>query len=329
MQYEKYVDVGKQPTSINSRPSIAFHFYNENARTDIWTNASLEYPWVSSSFNLSPCNVDIKLSFDEVSRLAIRPNLKRYNTELEFLPLENASFKVGVFNYFETIKSRVKLEYTSATKETKIIVSPKFEFKNGKFDAEFTLNNIEKDRLPFHVERLDFLYKNISIYSRLDQKYREALTGMFVNLKKVNVGLLFLLGDVNTCFLDPAFYDADFMVRTKICGIKLSAIKTFYADHRLKVNMEMKNKKSGVMFGAKTEFTRYVFRFVTGIEAPIKQANMKLVFDGEHIAVFNGNVKAQIKFPFKPCGEAAIGVSLNDIPELNRFGYNFDITFNQ
>jgi hypothetical protein len=322
MQPCKYEKIGREATSLAIKPGFAAHLEEENAKVDLWTDVKLQNPGFATTFKLLPGAVDIKVDAGKISRLAIKPDLKDYKANLEILPLENATFKFGISKKIDQIKSNVNLEYFSATNEGKITISPKFEVKDVKIDGQFTFNGIKENQPPVLVDHLKANYKNIALCSCYNLKEKEARGAVFLNLKKAKVGTLLHFGE--KCTLK----DADIFAKTKIKGVKIGTITTVFAQ-KCRLNLETKCKECGAKFGLTSCFTKDAINFAAGVQAPVKCANLKVVFNGDYKEAFNANINAQLKFPIKSVGNAVAGVCLTDLRETRKLGYNFEIALKQ
>lgn len=322
MQPCKYEKIGKEATCLAINPGFGVHLKEENANVDIWTDVKLQNPGFSTLFKLPPGAVHLKVEGGKVSKLALLPDLKDYKATLEILPLENPSFKFGISKKIDQIKSDVKLDYASASNEGKITVSPRFEIKDVKIDGQFTFVGLKENQPPVLVDHLKAFYKNVALCSCYNLKDKEVRGAVFLNLKKAKVGTLLHFGE--KCTLK----DADVFAKTKIKGVKIGTITSIFAQ-KCKVNLETKCDKCGAKFGLTSCLQKGEIKFTAGVQAPVKCANMKLVFNGQYNEAFNGDLNAQFRFPIKSVGNAVAGVSLTDLRETRKIGYNFEITLKQ
>jgi hypothetical protein len=322
MQPCKYEAIGKKQTTLAIKPGYAVHLNEENAKVDLWTDAKLENPGFATTFNLPPGAVDIKVDAGKISRLAIKPDIKNYNAQLEILPLENGAFKFAVFRDLEQIKSNLKIEYASATNEGKITVSPKFEYKGIKVDGQFSFNGIKQNQPPVIVEHLKAYCKNFALCSCYNLKAEEVRGAVFLNLKKAKAGTLLHFGK------GLAFKEADIFAKTKIHGLKIGTIASIMAK-KYTVNLESKCKKCKAEFGATASYTANATTFAAGLQLPVKCAGLKFVVNGQKAEKFNAGLNAQLNFPIKAVGAATAGISIANLCEPKQCGYNFEITLKQ
>jgi len=322
MQPCDYQSIGNKQTTLQFQPGYALHVKEENADVDFWADVNLQNPGFATTFKLPPGTVNMKVEGGKIAKLALKPDLKNFMSNLEIFPLENGAFNFSICNNIEKIKSDVKLEYNSAISQGKVTVSPKFEYKGVKIDGQFSFNGIHPEQPPVLVDHCKAYIKNVALCSCYNLKEKESRAAVFVDLKKAYAGTLLHLNK------EFHFNEIDVFAKTECHGVKVGLVAALMAK-KYSLNLESKCEKTGAESGARVTYSNKQIDFAAGMQTPIKCLNLQVVAQGKYAEKLDTGIKAQVKFPIKSIGEATAGINLANIFAPSQFGYNFEIVFKQ
>jgi len=321
MQPCKYEKVASCETALQIKPGFAVHLQEENANVDAWTDINLQNPGFATTFKLPPGKVDLKVADGKIAALAIKPDLKSYNAELNINPLKDGSFKFSICRKLEQIKSGIKLEYCSECSEGKVTLTPKFNYKGVKIDGQFAFNGVKEGQPIILVDHLKAKFNKFALCSCYNLPEKEARAAVFVNLNKAKAGTLLHFNK------DFVLKEADVFAKTKVKGLKISAIAKVLEAKQYTVKLQKKCPVSNASMGAMVKYTAKQIDFAAGLITPVKCADLKLVLNGKKTDAINAGINALFKFPIKDLGKAQVGVAIPNLTAPTQLGYNFEITF--
>ena len=324
-----YQSVGGDAFGAKFEEGYSVKYNEEHVSAVIKTDKNLQNPSFAANFKLSPGSAALDINGGKVTKLALTPNLAKFDTSLNIFPLDGGKFTVNINKKCPETGALFNFSYDSSVAKGALAVSPVFDVKGIHFDGKFIFKGVDPNKPLIHIDHLHADWKNIRLCTctvdakdKADQEFRMAL---FANLKKANAGSLLHFSRET-----KDIKEIDVFAMTKIKNLDLSVIGGI-KNKTLEVRLGGPLCKNCpcTKFGAKVAYAKAGMNVDLGLKTCVKGASVKTNVSVTKAQEIKHKIVTAIEVPVKGLGNAYASLKIDDVTAPTKFAYGFGIELKQ